>query len=699
MSFQDFEKVDNQTVDLMMENLHMIAKSSDNKYFKLNAQELQIELKEKLHQELLGGSAEDIKHFESLSQNLENLIKSDSDENYNSAKTMIMQLENLTLKLPKHNLEILSLLKKFYQYEDIHLQHKEATKILQKISHSLKHENLTETLLQELTEELYKAQKYLKHHHDTSDHNDSSYHNDIQHHKIELANALASLNVINLAHKIVKMEKEEYVKIHRDPNVKDLLKSLKIIAKENENDIMRKSAERLIIELRDKIRTYEQFRGEKAGLKELEEIQVRLLNISSWSELKILNNSINEIVKNVKLINIQKELNDLRQKVFEIEKVYFNNFQMLKEIEEIIHIPVNQTEVELFEEKLKILDAIKHSRYKDMKLTSKAKELTELIEANLKDYRVKNKMSIVNNTVNEVKQTWNNSHNKMVISDGMNKLEMLETQLGDINDAEEHHDDDIKGALNLIQTAKEKMPKKVEIKKNAEILYTIVEQFLKQMSRINFEITEIRDELSIIDQYNTNKIDLSPFKSRKDVIKQDYDRILIELNETKDELLKMNLSQHLNASETFGKENVTMSNVIDTMVKLDNLLTDPTTSSLYKATFRDAQEVEHIESVIEQLKKMIVRLKKYVKIPTTNESIQTSTEIVQLTTTVPTLSLITTSELNSISESTTIVQAANETISSDLVVTQNISTTTEIPFESTNKSLSLKMELQDDDGD
>lgn len=630
---------------IITENLNKIGNDSDNKYFKLKAKELIIDLRENLNGEKLSATIKDTKHFENLALTLSNIMKEKTHQNYKTAVKIAHEIEELAPNIPKHNSKIANLLNKFYHYQDIYLKHEEATKILENITRSLKHATLTETLLQQLTEDLYKAQKYLKHHHETFDHDEKSHHNVIQHHKIELANALTSLNVINLAHKIVNMEKEEYAKIHQDPNVKDLLKSLEIIARENVNDIMKQSAERLIIELRQKIRTYEQFRGEKKGIKALEEFEAKLANVSSLEDLKILKALAVKISQNVEMVNIKKEVDAIMQKIFEMEKVYYHNFELLKEIEKAIHVPHNETEVRELLNDLKLLDKVIESPYKDPKLTSKAYELAELIKANLNDFQHKHKISKVSNSINQVQQTMTMSQNNQVINDG------------NMDDFEENHEDEVK-EKNPIQKIKQKVPLKIELQKNAEVLHSIVEQFIKQMARINTNITQIDDELKIIEKFNSSKIDLTPFKSRKDFIQKDYDRILNELNETKLELVNMNLSQYLSAKATFGKDNVTMSDVIDKLVKLDNLLNDQMTSSLYKATFKDAQEVEHIESVIEQLKKMIERLKKYVKTPKTNEGNQSST--VQ--------NSISSSEGISISESTTSV---NEFKANDLIMTQN----------------------------
>lgn len=575
----------------------------------------------------------DEKLFRNLTKLMRNEMKKFDVEHMTELQQHYEQIKEIHEKIPSHSgAEFTSITNEFDTYKSIVDNFQIANEILHNISHSLKHDNLTEAIIDNHIKLLNKAEEYLKTYHENKNLNDTSHYKYILQHKIELAGAQTSVNTINLAHKIIKMEQEEYENVHNS-SVKDVLRSLEIITNESENEFLRTSASEVMIELRAKMQEYYEHLGDLEKLTELEYIKITLKNktaIGGQDGLLKLNTSLTMLENSIKMHNVSEKVFELRVIIETINQIFLNNLEILRGIEEIIHIPLNQAEADELTQKIKILQEIIDHEYPDLKIISKAEELKELIIANIKDFHISNQIKNINMTLGSLHQSWSYGKNGMEIKQTMDTLDSLAYDINQINDGEEHHKDDMQQILSEIAKMKRLIPlktAKVAIKKNAVILLKIVEQFINEMSAVGQEIDQIENELQTLEKFDSHQIDLSTLKDRKKQIVNDYGRILNDLEQVQEELVNMDLpNKTANATEIFGKDNVTMSDVIDTLVRLDNLLRDESTSSLYKATFRNMQELEHIESAIEQMKKMISRLKKYVKIPPGEKIESTITE-------------------------------------------------------------------------
>lgn len=705
-------------IGMLMKNLGTIIVKSENDYLKITARELRIELREKfmknqndlpseprerttrletsepmkltsiitehplitMSSELLESttiaiptSESDQKLFQNLSKLMRNEMKKFDVEKTVELQRHYEQLKEIHEKIPSHSgTEFTSITNEFDTYKSIVDNFQTGNEILHNISHSLKHDNLTEEIIDNQKKLLNKAEEYLKTYHEHKNLNDTSY---ILQHKIELAGAQTSVNTINLAHEIITMEKEDYEKVHNS-SVKDVLRSLEVITEESENEFLRTSANEVMVLLRTKMQAFYEHMSDLLQLAELENIKVTLKNktaIGGHNGLLKLNTSLAMLENSIKMHNISEKVLELRITIEAINQIFLTHLEILREIEDKIHIPVNQSEADQQALNIPILQKIIDSEYPDLKISSKAKELKELIIVNFKDFHIAHQIKKINMTLGEMHQSWVMGKNGIELKQSIKTLDGLESEIIHISDIEEHHKEDIQKILNDIAKMKRLIPMKtakVAIKKNAVILLKIVEQFINEMSMVGKEIDEIENELQILEKFDSNQIDISTLKDRKRQIVNDYGRILNDLQEVKEELMNMDLPmQSTNATEIFGKDNVTMSDVIDTLVRLDNLLRDESTSSLYKATFRNMQELEHIESAIEQMKKMISRLKKYVKIPSGN-----ATENIESTSTLTTTTIngTETSEEDN-AESTEI----NHTNSSSIEETTTIGNTNE----------------------
>lgn len=384
---------------------------------------------------------------------------------------------------------------------------------------------------------------------------------------------------------------------------------LAVIAQTTKNEIAKHKAMQLLAQLDTRIK-YFQKHQETVLMEKLMVIEKSLVHPESLSlkQLKIVSENLIAISKSVESELIKLKIEELMIKIREIQQTFQRIHIKFIEIERKISLP--STEDDLNELRSLLEFVLTFENFNEASIAIQAKELDASIKNLIYDYQMRNQMKEANHGLIEMTQTIEHTQTgpgRSEINDNIMKLQNLEIMLED-------DDTDVQDVLEHIHRS-QLDDKSFDIRTNAKMLEIIVDNVLKHIYPVIVsKLVEFEKQLIKLEQFNDSQVILSKFRSQNDILTNDTNRILMDLKDTREELMKMNLpplKADAAASEIIRSYNGT-SDIINQLLKLNNLLKDSQTSALYKATLKNVQDVEQIESALNETFNTLERLKMYV---------------------------------------------------------------------------------------
>lgn len=205
----------------------------------------------------------------------------------------------------------------------------------------------------------------------------------------------------------------------------------------------------------------------------------------------------------------------------------------------------------------------------------KAIELDEIIKALIKENQIKNEINKVNLALNKKNTSLETAQSGNEINNNMMELKTLEMKI-DSMDGNEEYSEDIEKLKQNISQLKRSFPKKrakTAIRRNAKVLFTIVNDFINSMNADN-----LNNQFLKLEQLSSSRFDLTSLKTRKDFIINDYNRISSDLSDIRQKLIGLDVPAMNLQEDTLIKSYNDASDVMEVLAGLDNLLKDSNTS-------------------------------------------------------------------------------------------------------------------------